>query len=156
MQRKLRAIDRAEKQGRGLPCPALPPCQPRQCPIFRLRDLRGALDQLWRKSFVLELSANSPRQVISEPAWQSRPLDASLVEQSGPGTPVRRAGNFLALADNVRPHRIGKALFRHFWRGGVCKGGRNAVFLERLPDRVVQIGVNCERGPVKKRVNRGN
>ena len=134
----------------------LPPHQPFCGPILRGRNLRGALQRFRDERFSFESMAKNSRDIISKSVRQIASLNTSLVQQTGARSPMRRARDLLAVADHVRPDGIGKAIFGDSWRGRIREDCFDAICCQRLPDGVVQICINFERGMGKPGMRRRN
>ena len=76
----------------------------------------GAVDELRRKRFALEPIAKRARKVLGEALRQRRVLNASLVQQSKTGAPLRRAGDLAAVADHVGADGVRETMLGNFWR----------------------------------------
>src|SRR5205807_3368049 len=103
----------------------------------------GAVDELRRKRFALEPIAKRARKVLGESLRQRRVLNASLMQQSKTGAPLRRAGDLAAITDYVGADGVCETMLGNFWRRRGREDCFHAAGLERLANGVVHIGINC-------------
>src|SRR4051794_4763574 len=63
---------------------ALSTGEPRPRPVLCGRDLRGAAEGVWLQHFAFKPIAKNLREIFAESRRQIAPLDAALVQESGP------------------------------------------------------------------------